>query len=151
MRRWAAAALFHAGVPHPLVTQALRHATARSDESYILESAKLTSVPAAPRMPPLGMPVFAAATPGGRFDATAGPRRPPAGLGLLLRRPEHRATVPEAVGLAAKGVLIATGRTPTRTAAGPSPRGRFSEPPPPGPGCMCGTPRTAASSASRSW
>ena len=87
MRRWAAAALFHAGVPHPLVTQVLRHAATWSDESYILASAKLTAVPAAPRMPPLGMPVFAAATPGGRFDATAGPRRPPAGLGATPQTP----------------------------------------------------------------
>ena len=45
-------ALFHAGVPRPLVTQALRHASARSDEEYILKSAKLTAVATAPRMLP---------------------------------------------------------------------------------------------------
>ena len=39
VRRAAAAALSHAGVPRPLVTQALRHASARPDGSYILESA----------------------------------------------------------------------------------------------------------------
>ena len=33
----AAAGLFHAGVPRPLVTQALLHTSARSDELYILE------------------------------------------------------------------------------------------------------------------
>ena len=36
--------LFHAGVPRPLVTQVLLQASARSDEPYILESAKLTAV-----------------------------------------------------------------------------------------------------------
>ena len=36
--RWgAAAALLRAGAPRPLVTQALRHASARSEESDVLE------------------------------------------------------------------------------------------------------------------
>ena len=46
MRREEAAA--HAGLPRPLVPQALRHASARSDATHILESAKLTFVAAAP-------------------------------------------------------------------------------------------------------
>ena len=50
------AALFHACAPCPLGTQVLRHASARSDESYILESAELTAVAAALRMPPPGRP-----------------------------------------------------------------------------------------------
>ena len=62
-RRGAAVALYHAGVPRPLVTQALRHASARSDETYILESAKLTAVAAAPRMPPPGRSAGAARAP----------------------------------------------------------------------------------------
>ena len=60
VRRGAAASLFHAGVRVSLVTQALRHASARSDESCILESVKLTAVAVAPRMPlpagPLALP-----------------------------------------------------------------------------------------------
>ena len=83
-RRGAAAALFHAGVPRPLVTQALRHASARSDEPYILESAKLTAVATAPRMPPPGRSAGAAGAPRGgvpphRGPPTAVPRLHPAG------------------------------------------------------------------------
>ena len=37
MRREAAAALFRVTRAYPLVTQALLHASARSDERYILE------------------------------------------------------------------------------------------------------------------
>ena len=37
MLRGEAVALFYAGLPLPLVTQALRHASARSDGSHILE------------------------------------------------------------------------------------------------------------------
>ena len=47
MLREGAAALFR-----PLVMQALRRASARSDGSHILESAELAFVAAAPRMPP---------------------------------------------------------------------------------------------------
>ena len=54
-----------------------------SDESYNLESAKLTAVAAAPRMPPSGRTAGAAAKPGGRLDELAGP--PAGGLGLPLR------------------------------------------------------------------
>ena len=74
-RRGAAAALFHAGVPRPLVTQALRHASARSDETYILESAKLTAVAAAPRMPPPGRSAGASCAPRERSP----PHRHPVG------------------------------------------------------------------------
>ena len=60
----------------------------------------------------------------------------------------------EAVGFAIKAKPSSSlpGARPTRTAAaGPTPRGRSSSLPPPVPGSICGTPRTAASSASRSW
>ena len=84
VRRGAAAALFQASVPRPLVSQALRHASARSDESYILETAKLTAVAAAPCMPPRGRAAGDAAKPAGRFDELAAPPRGAAG-GYSLR------------------------------------------------------------------
>ena len=57
-------ALFHAGVPRPLVLQALRHASARSDDEYILKSAKLTAVATAPRMlPPCSSPASGTVAP----------------------------------------------------------------------------------------
>ena len=88
VRRAAGGALVHAGVPRSLVTQALRPASARSDESYILESAKLTAVAAAPRMPPSGRTAGAAAKPGGRLDELAGPLAE--GLGLRpAEAPQH--------------------------------------------------------------
>ena len=53
----------------------------------------------------------------------------------------------------AKGVLIATGRTPYpyRGLAVPEGQGQVSLPQPPGPGPICGTLRSATSRASRSW
>ena len=46
-----------AGAQRPLGTPGLRRASARSDESYVLELAKLTAMPATPRMQPPGRPV----------------------------------------------------------------------------------------------
>ena len=83
-RRGSAVALFHAGVPRPLVTRALLHASARSDETNMLESAKLTAVAAAPRMPPPCRSAGAAPAPRDRSPPhrgppTAAPRLHPAG------------------------------------------------------------------------
>ena len=114
VRRAAAGALVHAGVPRSLVTQALRPASARSDESYILESAKLTAVAAAPRMPPSGRTAGAAAKPGGRLDELAGPLAE--GLGLRpAGAPQHGSPMGArmAGGVAqVEGVRAAGGRLP---------------------------------------
>ena len=93
VRPGAGAALFHADAPCPLVTQAL-HASARTDESYILESAKLTAVAAAPRMPPSGRPPGPASTlnsPPGPGVRSNGISVPPAGRLRLLPAgaPQH--------------------------------------------------------------
>ena len=64
--------------------------------------------------------------------------------------PGHRAAIREAIGFAIKGVLIAAGRTPDPYRWHAFPEGRAFLTPaarPTGPGSICGTPRTAASSA----
>ena len=94
VRPGAGAALFHADAPRPLDTQALQHASAWTDESYILESAELTAVAVAPRMPPSGRPPGAATTldpPPGPGVRSNGISAPPAGRLRLLPAgaPQH--------------------------------------------------------------
>ena len=66
--------------------------------------------------------------------------------------PEYRAAIREAVGFSIKGGPHRHRAHQTSTAAWPSPRGkgRFSSPQPPGPGYICGSPRSATSHGSRS-
>ena len=217
----------------PLVMQALRHASARSDGSYILESAKLTAVAAAPRMPPpgraagaarclgygpreYGPPLGVLGALGTRLASGVAPvgwagaakerlPHPPLAAVRLLTDDELAATflrmfalpagtVPSVLNLdvpdraqtpalprtpstylarsqatpqsimigprsgrpsasPSRGSSSSPGARQTRIAAWPSPRGRgrFSAPQLPGPGYVCGTPRSATSRASRSW
>ena len=121
VRQGAAAALFHVGVPRSLVTQALRLAFARSDESCIPESAKLTAVTAASRIPLHGSSAGAAATPARQFDEVVDPS---AGVLELLPAGAPQDGGPlgpwMASGLAALGeVRPANGRLPPPPLIGP--------------------------------
>ena len=120
VRPGAGAALFHADAPRPLDTQALQHASAWTDESYILESAELTAVAVAPRMPPSGRPPGAATTldpPPGPGVRSNGISAPPAGRLRLLPAgaPQHGGpSGARMAGVVAPlgGVLSAAGRQP---------------------------------------